>query len=258
MESRLGKNAGRALKQLAWDAGVRLILIRRGVRFTGEGRRCYFVRTDETDPYLGQMTLDRPEDLLDVDLSSLAEAGSVPGATPHNDPVYLVCTHGRHDACCSIRGNKISRIACAEPGYDAWESSHIGGDRFAANIVCFPHGVYYGRVSSEAVVGLMESYRTGSVSLEHYRGRSCYTMAVQAAEHCVRTETGVLGVEDVKLIQSTRVDEDDLDVTFALIDGRYVDVRIVLDESPESYRLTCGATRLSRIPRYEAVDFTIR
>ena len=258
MESKIPQEVAVALKQRAWEAGVRLILIRRGVRFTSEGRVCYFVRTDETDPYLGRMTIDEPQDLLDIDLSSLAEGGEVPGASMHPDPLFLVCTHGRHDACCSIRGNQVSRVACAEPGFDAWESSHIGGDRFAANLVCFPHGVYYGRVAPETVVDLMNDYTSGAVSLEHYRGRSCFTMAVQAAEYFVRREAGVLGIEDLRFVQSVRVDERLLDVTFSLDDGRYVDVRVAIDQSPESFKLTCGATRLNPIPRYEADSITIR
>ena len=27
-----------------------------------------------------------------------------------------------------------------------WQSSHIGGDRFAGNVVFLPEGLYYGRV----------------------------------------------------------------------------------------------------------------
>lgn len=258
MESRLPRDVAVALKQLAWEAGVRLILIRRGVRFTTTGRVCYFVRTDEHDPYLGRMTLDAPEDLLDIDLTSLAEGAEVPGATKHEDPLFLVCTHGRHDACCSIRGNQVSRVACAEPGYDAWESSHIGGDRFAANLVCFPHGVYYGRAEPGTVVELMNDYSSGVVSLEHYRGRSCFTMAVQAAEYFVRRETEVVVIEDIRFVQSVRVDERMLDVTFSLADGRYVDVRVAIDQSPETYKLTCGATRLNTIPRHDAVSVNIR
>ena len=128
------------------QAGVRLLLVRRGVRFASEGRQCYFGRTTQVDPYLGHLTLDKVEDLLDVDLEPLSGTGEIPEASPAMNPVFLVCTHGRHDACCSIKGNVVSGTACAKPGDDTWECSHIGGDRFTANLVCFPHGVYYGHV----------------------------------------------------------------------------------------------------------------
>jgi hypothetical protein len=249
---------GKDLKQRARNSGVRLILIRRGARFTSGGRRCYFVRSDERDPYVGVATLEGPGDLLDLDLSPLTDGGEVEGTTKLTDPLFLVCTHGRHDACCSIRGNQVSRAACAEPGYDSWECSHIGGDRFAANLVCFPQGVYYGRVSPEEVVPLMQGFRSGVLSMGHYRGRSCYTFPVQAAEHFVRLEADLYGVDDLHLVESTRVDERILDVTFELPGHRRADVRVAIDETPESYRLTCGATRLNRIPRFALVSCVVR
>ena len=257
-ESRLPKQVALELKKRFHDAGVRLILIRRGARFARAGRRCYFVRTKERDPYVAQATIDGPEALLDIDLVHVTDGAMVPGVARHVDPLFLVCTHGRHDACCSIRGNQASRVACAEPGYTAWESSHIGGDRFAANLVCFPHGVYYGRVAPDEVVTLMRSYRRGVLSVPHYRGRSCYTFAVQAAEHFVRVESGLIGVEDLRLLESTRVDERLLEVVFELRDQRRAGVRVAIDETPESYQLTCGATRLNPIPRYELVSCLIQ
>jgi hypothetical protein len=206
---------------------------------------------------MGTMVLETPGDLLDIDLSPLSEGGEVAGSTEQRDPTFLVCTHGRHDACCSIRGNQVSRVACAEPDYEAWECSHIGGDRFAANVVCFPHGVYYGRVTPVGVVSLMHSYSSGHLSLDHYRGRSCYTFAVQAAEYFVRREEDITGIEDLVLHRSTRIDERNLDVTFELRDGRYADVRVEIDETPERYRLTCGAARLNPIPRFVLVSLAV-
>jgi hypothetical protein len=256
-ESRLPREVSLELRKRFHDAGVRLILLRRGARFTSGGRMCYFVRTDEREPYLGEMTLAGPEALLDIDLAQLS-GGAVSEASRREEPLFLVCTHGRHDACCSIRGNQVSRVACAEPGYTAWESSHIGGDRFAANLVCFPHGVYYGRVAPDEVVMLMQSYRRGVLSIPHYRGRSCYTFAVQAAEHFVRVEAGLIRVDDLHLLESTRVDERLLEVVFELRDQRRAGVRVAIDETPEAYRLTCGATRLNAIPRYELVSCSIQ
>lgn len=51
------------------------------------------------------------------------------------EPLYAVCTHGTHDLCCAQFGNKIF----AELGSlrnNVWQISHIGGCRFAPNVVC--------------------------------------------------------------------------------------------------------------------------
>jgi hypothetical protein len=255
-ESRLPAVAGRELRARAAAAGVRIILIRRGRRFSSGRRHCYFARTTQTTPYLAEMSLDSLDDLVDVDLAPLREAGEIEGAAMCRRPVFLVCTHGRHDACCSIRGNQVSRLACAKPGDHAWECSHIGGDRFAANLVCFPHGVYYGRVDPGHVADLMDTYSAERLALDLYRGRCCYPFPLQAAEYFARRELGILGIEDLVLVESARSDDGSVG-TFSLRDGRLAEVEVTIDRSGEPHRLTCGLAAPAVIPRYELVSMTL-
>ncbi len=233
---------------------MRVILIRRGARLSTGRRQCYFLRTDDRDTYAAQMSLDAAEDVLDIDLLDLRAGGPVRGADPLRHPVFLVCTHGRHDACCSIKGNQVSRIACAEPDTDAWECSHIGGDRFAANLVCFPHGIYYGRVTPANVVDLMAAYASGEVSLDHYRGRCCYPFAIQAAEYFLRREMNMVGADDVSLTGSSGAD-DLIRATF-VAGGAAVEVQIRITQG-DRHRLTCGAERALPIPSYELVSCSV-
>lgn len=239
------------LRRRAQVAGIRIILIRRGVRFVGEGRQCYFARTEPGDGYLAHMTLNHVTDLLDVDLEPLATGGEVAGAALHPAPVFLVCTHGKRDACCSIRGNQVSRVACGHSHMDAWESAHIGGDRFAANLVCFPHGVYYGRVAPHEAISLMELFTSGSISLDHYRGRSCFPFPVQAAEYFARVEADVRTVDGIFLDRPAVVEPHRVSARFALGDHRRIDVKVAISHGSEGFHLTCGATEPSLIPRYE-------
>jgi hypothetical protein len=254
--SRLPDEVGVELRKRARAAGVRVVMLRRGRKLAGPGRRCYLARTDGQDDYFSELTLDRPSDVLDLDLFALSGGGSVAGATPRDEPVFLVCTHGRHDACCSIRGNAVSRVACADQRFEAWECSHIGGDRFAANVVCFPHGVYYGRVAPDEVAELMDAYADGKISLSHYRGRCAYPFAVQAAEYFVRRETGVTRVHDVTLVGSER-DGDRAHARFELAGGVRADVEIEIARGSERYRLTCSAQRELPIPHYKLVGLRI-
>lgn len=254
--TRLPDPAGVELRRRARAAGVRLVLIRRGARFAGEKRQCYFVRTQDCDhPYMATLAVAGLDELLDVDLSPLAANEPIIEASERIEPVFLVCTHGRHDACCSIRGNQVARIACATEDVDAWECSHIGGDRFAANLVCFPHGIYYGRVGPADVSRLVDRYRAGGISLDHYRGRCCYPFDVQAAEYFVRRELNATGVEDVSLTGTPRRTSDSLFAEFAVPRGATAQVEIRLDETPSVHLLTCGSDAPSFIPRYELVSF---
>ena len=255
-QSRLPRRVALELRRRTRAAGIRIIVIRRGARLSSEQRSCYFVRTDERELYQARLALDGADQLLDVDLMSFSEGGRVQGAVEGLDPLFLVCTHGRHDKCCAIRGNQVSRIACSHPHLDAWECSHIGGDRFAANLVCFPHGVYYGRVRLDDVVQLMNCYAQGTLSLEQYRGRSCYRFPVQAAEYFVRRESGVTGTDDLWLQGVSRTPEG-LTARFFLVDGRRARVEVRLGQAGP-YRLTCGSRGAERIPRYDLASCTVR
>lgn len=248
LESRLPAGVAKEIRTRTRRLGIRVILIRRGARLSTGRRQCYFLRTEDCDTYAAHISLDSPSDLLDIDLQPLRDGGDVQGAGPMRHPLFLVCTHGRHDACCSIKGNQVSRIACSLEGSEAWECSHIGGDRFAANLVCFPHGIYYGRVDPGDVADLMSSYSDGRISLEHYRGRCCFSFPVQAAEYFLRRESRVTDVEAVTLLGSETT-EAGLSARFAVGDRTArVEVR-VSSVGPE--RLTCGASSVLPIPRFE-------
>ena len=45
-----------------------------------------------------------------------------------------------------------------------WECSHVGGDRFAANVVVLPDGFYYGQLDPESAVATVRSHLTGAVA----------------------------------------------------------------------------------------------
>lgn len=76
-----------------------------------------------------------------------------------------------------------------------WETSHLGGDRFAGNLVSLPDGCYFGRVAPADAVELVADLRAGRLRLDGYRGRSCYAPAVQVAERFAREATGVLAID---------------------------------------------------------------
>ena len=101
-------------------------------------------------------------------------AGVVAGERPGfgeevTEPVYLVCTNGRHDRCCATYGRPALALQ-ASHGDLTWESSH-GGDRFAGNLACLRRPLLRpGRArDAERVVAL------------HRRGPSTSTTTAAAA-----------------------------------------------------------------------------
>jgi (2Fe-2S) ferredoxin len=176
------------------------------------------------------------DDLRGVDLATAGE--------PVANPLFLVCTHGKHDPCCARKGRPVFE-ALAEQLEDewAWQATHIGGDRFAGNVVCLPHGLYYGRVEREDAVRLLDEHFAGRVLLDRYRGRSIHPFAVQAVEQSVREDTGLTAIDALRLerVDGTRV-------AFASADG--VHERVVEERPGEPAFLTCNAGEERRPLRF--------
>ncbi len=121
------------------------------------------------------------------------------GAAGRTAPLYAVCAHGTHDVCCAIRGRPVAAaLDRVRPG-QVWESSHVGGDRFAANVLVLPSGVLYGRVVESAAGALVEAVDRGGVLHQHLRGRVGFQPDVQAAMALAYRERPDLRVADVRV-----------------------------------------------------------
>ena len=179
------------------------------------------------------------EDLRDFELRAGAEI---------EHPLFLVCTHGKHDPCCARYGRPLFEALRdeLEPEW-AWQSSHIGGDRFAGNLVCLPEGLYYGRVDREAAGSVLDEHFEGRILLDHYRGRSIYTFPVQAAERWLREQKGLTGIDELVLAKVTR-HEDSFDVAFTLR-GETHEVHVEQEPGDLTF-LTCSTETLKRPPRF--------
>ena len=71
---------------------------------------------------------------------------------------------------------------------DVWQTNHVGGHRFAANVLCLPAGVLYGRVTAQAADDIVNADRNQLVLTDHFRGRTSLDPVVQAAEYYVRVQ----------------------------------------------------------------------
>jgi hypothetical protein len=168
--------------------------------------------------------------------------------SPVDHPLFLVCTHGKHDPCCARHGRPLYEALRDELDPDwAWQVTHIGGDRFAGNLVCLPEGLYYGRVDRAASGSVLDKYLARRVLLDHYRGRSIYTFPVQAVERGVREATGLTGIDDVSL-ESVERRNGSLRVTFAA-GGRSYTLHVEAEQGDLTL-LTCGSDAPQRPRRY--------
>jgi len=215
---------------------TKLLFVRRPERRHHESTLVFWGSSPERGARLYSAQLERWDDLLDLDLTS-------PGETVAH-PLLLVCTHGKHDRCCARLGRPLYEALAEQAEKDwVWQCSHIGGDRFAGNLVCLPEGLYFGRVGPGDAWRVLDEYLAGRIDLERYRGRSCYPCAVQAGELAVRRATGLRGVDDVELVSRRPL-------RFGA-GGRVVEVEVTPVPAPPTH-LTCDAQTLRQPRRFAA------
>jgi hypothetical protein len=224
------------------EPNSKILFVRRTERRSADGLSAFVARTKEGGSDLRRLELDSYDDLLDLDLDTAGE--------PIGHPLLLVCTHGKHDRCCAKYGRPLYD-AVREQVDDGWvwQSTHVGGDRFAGNLVVLPDGVYYGRVEPSDVWPLLESALAREIHLPRYRGRSCHPFPVQAAERAVREALGLTGVDDVRFEGGTRTETGWRIRLRAAGAEHVVDVR---REEGEPTHLTCTAAELRRPRRFVA------
>lgn len=249
--SRLPAEVKKRLTELKTAHAIRPLLVRRsGRRAAEEPLRLFaaYVRTDS--PWVETASLSDVHEILDIDFAGLA-TGRSPGLQCDDSPMFLVCTHGRHDACCAERGRPLAQaLRRAAPGL-TWEVSHVGGDRFAPNVVVLPHGLYYGRLDPLLIDSFVAEHLAGRLDIEHLRGRSEYPFSVQAAEIYLRRRLGIRKAAPMPLVEHTRHGTE----TTAVFDtgGKRWRVR-VHTELGERRQLTCRAAAPSLGPAHQLLS----
>jgi hypothetical protein len=219
---------------------TKLLFLRRPHRRDHPSLAVFWGSSTAAGPELYHAELEAYDELLGLDLTR-------PGAEPAGHPLLIVCTHGKHDRCCARYGRPLYK-ALEEQAEDdwVWQSSHVGGDRFAGNVVVLPEGLYFGRVDSEHAWSLFDEYLAGRIDLDRYRGRSIHSFSEQAAEIAIRRMTGLRGLGDLELIE-----HDGAHVRFRA-GSRMFDVGVVYEPGELTY-LTCDSETLRR-PRHYAVE----
>jgi hypothetical protein len=219
--------------------------------------KLFVARTREREPFVAELSFAAYEELTRLDLAAVVARPRAAGATLR-EQLYLICTNGRRDKCCAKYGYPLYKHLRAAGAADVWQCTHVGGDRFAANLVCFPDGLFYAHVTEQDAPALIAAYGERRIVLDKFRGRACFAHPVQAAEYFIRAESGLTALSDLRLRARARVAEQTWRISFAApATGRVYETLVSSRPSVTHYRLTCTATNEHSIELFHLEDYRI-
>lgn len=266
-ERHLNADVVQRLTDGAADANANVLLIRRPGRHSAAdaGNRPRAWALADTAPEAERIlwgSWDSADDLLGLDLTA-----PLPATATASGPqrVVLTCTNGKRDLCCAVRGRPVAEALAALPGWDSWESTHLGGHRFAATIMLLPTGDMFGWLDQRSAVTALKRFDAGQLLLSHYRGRSGQPMPAQAALHTMAALLGdsrrhALRIADMRPLPEARPDGGErweVLVSHRAEHGREVAYRVTVARAePAAALLSCSDDLPKAETRYTVISFS--
>lgn len=239
------------------DSGVPASVVERLTRFTREQRRArvqlirkpdrashaprlYLAHSGEVGAHVQEVSIASLEDVVTLDFDRFVRGELLENATRLDAPLYLVCVHGKRDRCCAQHGmplyNALSQLA---PDH-TFQTTHLGGHRFAATMLVLPDGVSYGRVLETEASAITSAHGRGELyDLDRLRGRTTYAPAVQAADYWIRKQLSESRLSALTLASVERVGKAER-VTFRDTSGTAHTIEVER-ESLGAVVSSCGA-----------------
>ncbi|GJM16501.1 MAG: hypothetical protein DHS20C13_18280 [Thermodesulfobacteriota bacterium] len=212
----------------------------------------YIAVTEEKNPRLYEFKINNYEELLSLNIKKVLKSDK----HLSDDKIYIICTNGEYDICCGKFGMPVY-LDITKGKYEpqTWEANHIGGHRFASTFVCLPHGLVYGRVREGKVAEqLIKQYESGEVNLTSYRGRSCHSSEVQAAEYYLRKETGITEISNLSF-KSSKNNDKKYNIKFVSpLDEAVYRIKLRQDKNAVKIIKSCGEKN-SYIPEFRLLNY---
>ncbi|AGP31488.1 sucrase ferredoxin [Corynebacterium terpenotabidum] len=181
----LGKELTGQIKRWLKRYRAQLQFIRRPGRAGQEDRdrvTLYIADATAEPPTLERLELSGPEELTGVDLST---PGAVPGAVRVDHPLLLVCTHGKRDRCCAVKGRPLAAGLHEKYPDIVWEASHTKGHRFAPAMILLPWNYSFGTLDLHGAEAMLDDVLAGRLPVAGNRGHGTLDGRAQVAELAV-------------------------------------------------------------------------
>lgn len=150
-----------------------------------------------TSPRLEVRQVCDVEEMLSLDIRL---GRPTEGARVVDKPLLLVCTHGKRDRCCAVKGRPIAQALNNVHPDVVWETSHSKGHRFAPALVLLPWNYSYGRLSAVETNQMLHDASSGVLHSGGCRGRGVWDARGQVAELAAREEAGEWALDAVAAV----------------------------------------------------------
>lgn len=228
----------RRLGSLVRDASARILLIRRPGRQAAAPTRAWAAVGPAGQVSWGRWREDG-EVLAAAEIVRSFDSDAGPVGSPA--PILLVCAHGQHDTCCAVRGRPVTAALARRWPTETWECSHVGGDRFAANLVVLPDGAYYGYLDPSTAEATVAAHLAGRLDVTFLRGLARYPPPSQVAIAAVHRRHGPWSPQAVAAAAPVVLDSHHYRVEVRSPAGLFL--ALVGETRQEPARLTCQAGR---------------
>jgi hypothetical protein len=236
----------------------RLLLVKTDRGRRDEGMNLFVVRCREREPFTVRLRVKDYEDVRAFDFAAVASGRDLQGGELTKEPLHLVCTHGRRDKCCAKFGVPVYNALRETAGESVWQSSHVGGDRFAANVICFPHGLFYAHTTPETARRVVREYAAGRIVTEKFRGRACYFGFAQAAEFFAREESGLAELDALRFRSSVPEGPSAWRVRFVEEGANRMHELLVASRASEFRNfITCHADDERTVPQFALEEYRL-
>lgn len=171
-----------------------------------------------------------------------------------NDPFFVICTNGKKDKCCAKFGFPVFKFfESFNADVSVWESSHLGGDRFAANVVAMPFGIYYGHVAVEDVGHIMVRTLLRKIYKNKYRGLSLRSFFDQSVECYLREYLQNYDIDFDISIHILKEAENMSTVKITTKNNGNFLMQLLREVVPYPHLLTCTSKKAEDLKKYKLV-----
>lgn len=209
---------------------------------------------DMVEPRLYEFSAASYEELTAIDLASLAENRQAHAESLVSGERHFVCTNGRRDACCALHGMRVYAELAAQCQTAAWQTTHLGGHRFAATLVSLPSGAVYGQLQPDDVSSLLKAHAAGALLLPKLRGRSGLDTASQVAEIALRERSGQHQLARYSLLEADSQEGVERRVFLDNVDQSRQEIRLRPRTRPIWFRSGCAEDTVKSRVLYEVLS----